>query len=138
MGPETLEVTTFRGGDDKTTDHEGLSAARIIFSHILPNAVSPILVVTSLTVATAILLESALSFLGLGDPNLMSWGFMIGAERTRLENWLATATDDVPAENFKASRLDTNAQGMPTACSTIPPSRAWERRPTTSWTPPRR
>jgi peptide/nickel transport system permease protein len=33
-------------------------------------------------VATAILLESALSFLGLGDPNLMSWGYIIGASRT--------------------------------------------------------
>ena len=36
----------------------------------------------SLTIATAILIESALSFMGLGDPNLMSWGFMIGASRT--------------------------------------------------------
>ena len=50
-----------------------------MLGHILPNAISPILVVASLTVATAILLESALSFMGLGDPNLMSWGFMIGA-----------------------------------------------------------
>jgi peptide/nickel transport system permease protein len=33
-------------------------------------------------VATAILLESSLSFLGLGDPNLMSWGYMVGAGRT--------------------------------------------------------
>ena len=41
-------------------------------------------------VATAILLESSLSFLGLGDPNVMSWGFMIGASRTVLRTawWL--------------------------------------------------
>jgi peptide/nickel transport system permease protein len=61
---------------------QGESTARIVLGHILPNAISPILVVVSLTVATAILLESALSFMGLGDPNLMSWGFMIGAGRT--------------------------------------------------------
>ncbi len=61
---------------------QGESTARIVLGHILPNAMSPILVVGSLTVATAILLESALSFMGLGDPNLMSWGFMIGAGRT--------------------------------------------------------
>ena len=61
---------------------QGEGAGRIVLGHILPNAISPILVVTSLTVATAILLESALSFMGLGDPNLMSWGFMIGAGRT--------------------------------------------------------
>jgi peptide/nickel transport system permease protein len=41
-----------------------------------------VIVAGSLLVATAILLESALSFLGLGDPNLMSWGYMIGAART--------------------------------------------------------
>lgn len=50
--------------------------------HILPNAISPIIVTGSLTIATAILIESALSFMGLGDPNLMSWGLMIGASRT--------------------------------------------------------
>lgn len=59
----------------------GQSDLRIIFSQILPNALSPIIVAGSLNVASAILLESALSFLGLGDPNLMSWGYMIGAAR---------------------------------------------------------
>ena len=49
---------------------------------ILPNALSPVIVLASLMVATAILLESSLSFLGLGDPNLMSWGYMVGAGRT--------------------------------------------------------
>ncbi len=61
---------------------QGEPTRRIIFSHILPNAISPILVTASLTVATAILIESVLSFLGLGDPNLMSWGFMVGSSRT--------------------------------------------------------
>lgn len=54
----------------------------IIWREILPNALSPIIVLASLMVATAILLESSLSFLGLGDPNLISWGYMVGAGRT--------------------------------------------------------
>lgn len=61
---------------------QGESGLAIVGRHILPNALSPIIVTGSLTVASAILLESALSFLGLGDPNLMSWGFMVGAART--------------------------------------------------------
>ncbi|MEN2976431.1 ABC transporter permease (plasmid) [Tistrella bauzanensis] len=61
---------------------QGESALAIIIRHIMPNALSPIVVATSLTVATAILIESALSFLGLGDPNHMSWGFMVGSART--------------------------------------------------------
>lgn len=70
----------------------GMSNRRVIFRHILPNCLSPIIVTGSLIVATAILIESALSFLGLGDPNTMSWGFMIGAGRTFLRTawWLCT------------------------------------------------
>ena len=69
----------------------GRSRAAIVFREILPNALSPIIVLASLMVASAILLESALSFLGLGDPNLMSWGFMIGAGRSviRLAWWMS-------------------------------------------------
>jgi peptide/nickel transport system permease protein len=52
---------------------------------------SPIIVMASLMTATAILLESSLSFLGLGDPNQMSWGYMVGAARTVLRQawWMA-------------------------------------------------
>ncbi|MEK9970338.1 MAG: ABC transporter permease [Ferrovibrio sp.] len=60
----------------------GHSNSWIIWREILPNTVSPIIVLASLMIATAILLESSLSFLGLGDPNLMSWGYMVGAGRT--------------------------------------------------------
>jgi len=68
----------------------GMSDLAIIFREILPNTLSPIIVAGSLSVATAILYESALSFLGLGDPNAMSWGFMIGAGRSFLRDawWL--------------------------------------------------
>lgn len=62
----------------------GQSTPRIIFSQVLPNTLAPIIVMGSLMIGSAILLESSLSFLGLGDPNLMSWGYMVGAGRTRL------------------------------------------------------
>ncbi len=52
----------------------GASNTRIIFRHILPNILSSIIVVSSLTVAYAILLEAAVSFLGFGDPNTVTWG----------------------------------------------------------------
>lgn len=66
----------------------GQRTPSIIFGQVLPNTVAPIIVMASLMIATAILLESSLSFLGLGDPNLMTWGYMVGAGRTRLiEAW---------------------------------------------------
>jgi ABC-type dipeptide/oligopeptide/nickel transport system permease subunit len=52
----------------------GASNKRIIFRHILPNILSSIIVVASLTVAYAILLEAGVSFLGFGDVNTMTWG----------------------------------------------------------------
>ncbi|MCQ0090803.1 ABC transporter permease [Roseovarius sp. M141] len=69
----------------------GLGNTQIILRHILPNALPPIIVLASLMVAQAILLESSLSFLGLGDPNVMSWGYMIGAARTVIRTawWLS-------------------------------------------------
>ena len=69
----------------------GQSNPRIILTQILPNAMSSVIVMASLMVATAILLESSLSFLGLGDPNQMSWGYMIGAARTVLRQawWMS-------------------------------------------------
>lgn len=62
----------------------GTRTPMIIVKHILPNTLAPIIVMGSLMIGSAILLESSLSFLGLGDPNLMSWGYMVGAGRTRL------------------------------------------------------
>ncbi|XAH24024.1 ABC transporter permease [Xylophilus sp. GW821-FHT01B05] len=70
----------------------GYSDLRIIFHEMLPNALPPIVVTTSAMVASAILLESALSFLGMSDPNLMSWGTMIGNGRDLLRTaWYLTA-----------------------------------------------
>jgi peptide/nickel transport system permease protein len=62
----------------------GMRHWQIILKHVLPNTLSPIIVTGSLMVATAILIESGLSFLGLTDPNVMSWGFIIGSGRSVL------------------------------------------------------
>ena len=62
----------------------GRPTFRILWDDILPNAMPPVIVTATLMIATAILTEAALSFLGLGDKNYMSWGFMVGAARTML------------------------------------------------------
>ena len=69
----------------------GMPTWEIIFLQILPNALSPVIVISTLMVATAILTEAGLSFLGLGDPNVVSWGYMIGVARTalRVAWWMA-------------------------------------------------
>ena len=64
----------------------GASDLRIIFSHLLPNALPPILVAATLGVGNAILIESALSFLGLGvQPPTPSWGNMLTEGKSCLE-----------------------------------------------------
>ncbi|MGL3211264.1 ABC transporter permease [Bradyrhizobium sp. BR 1433] len=70
----------------------GFSDTRIVVREILPNALPAIIVTTSVMVATAILMEAALSFLGLGDPNVVSWGSMIGSGRELIRTaWYLTA-----------------------------------------------
>lgn len=71
----------------------GCSDKRIIFMHVLPNLLSPILVLATLEVATMILTEASLSFLGLGiQPPESSWGLMLGQGRTYITSawWLVT------------------------------------------------
>lgn len=71
---------------------QGYRHLRIIFSEILPNATPPVIVTASVLVATAILMESALSFLGLTDPNVVSWGRMVGEGREFLRSaWYLSA-----------------------------------------------
>jgi peptide/nickel transport system permease protein len=55
----------------------GAGDTRIVFKHILPNALAPAIINSSLLVASAILIEAGLSFLGLGDPNRITWGQML-------------------------------------------------------------
>lgn len=71
---------------------QGFGDARIILQEILPNALPPVIVSVSVLVATAILMESALAFIGLGDPNVVSWGSMIGEGREHLRTaWTLSA-----------------------------------------------
>jgi peptide/nickel transport system permease protein len=68
----------------------GSSDARIMFRVILPNALPPLIVATTLVMGSAILFEAALAFLGLGDPKNISWGLMIGLSRPSfLSSWWA-------------------------------------------------
>lgn len=70
----------------------GAGDLHLIFREILPNAWTPVIVSTALLVANAILSEAGLSFLGLGDPNVVSWGSMIGLGRDALRTgWYMTA-----------------------------------------------
>ena len=63
---------------------------RIIWRVILPNALPPLIVTATLIIGVAILFEAGLSYLGLSDPNIMSWGFMIGSSRDYIfESWWA-------------------------------------------------
>lgn len=59
----------------------GVSNIKLIFGVILPNALPPIIVQAALMVGSAILFEAGLSFLGLTDPNVVSWGQIIGSNR---------------------------------------------------------
>lgn len=71
---------------------QGYSHLRIIVQEILPNALPPTLVTASVMAASAILTEAGLSFLGLGDPNTLSWGSMIGNGREMLQSaWYLAA-----------------------------------------------
>lgn len=74
----------------------GLTNRWIIFREVLPNALAPIIVYGSVVMATAILLESALAFLDLSDPNIASWGNLIGQGRKVLRSeWYVSAIPGV-------------------------------------------
>ncbi|RQP05618.1 MAG: ABC transporter permease [Paracoccus sp. BP8] len=70
----------------------GAGDGNIIWRVILPNALPPLIVSATLTIGMAILFEAGLSFLGLSDPNVMSWGLMIGSGREYLLDawWVVT------------------------------------------------
>jgi peptide/nickel transport system permease protein len=74
----------------------GLRDLQIIFREILPNALPPVIVYASVVMAVSILLESALAFLNLSDPNVASWGNLIGAGRGVLRTqWYVSAIPGV-------------------------------------------
>jgi len=74
----------------------GLRDISLIFGEILPNALPPIIVYASVVMAVSILLESALAFLKLSDPNIASWGNLIGLGRDVLRvQWYVSAIPGV-------------------------------------------
>jgi ABC-type dipeptide/oligopeptide/nickel transport system permease subunit len=87
------EVLTLRERDFVTAARAlGAGNARIMFRHILPNGLSPIIVLASLSISGAILTEATLSFLGVGTPPPNpSWGSMLqnGYQFLQIEPWLS-------------------------------------------------
>lgn len=86
------EVLSLRERDFVAADRVlGMHPLEIAFREILPNAIPTVIALSSVIVANAILIESALSFLGLGDPNVVTWGSMIAEGRTVLRSapWLS-------------------------------------------------
>ena len=83
------EFLRLRGLDYvKAARAAGAGPFYLISRVILPNAAPPIIVSATLAIGTAILFEGGLSFLGLGDPNVMSWGLMLGQNRAyALDAW---------------------------------------------------
>lgn len=70
----------------------GMGNLRIMAAEILPNAIPPVIVLGSVIIGSSILFESSISFLGLGDPNVASWGALIGDGRTLIRrSWYICA-----------------------------------------------
>jgi ABC-type dipeptide/oligopeptide/nickel transport systems, permease components len=65
---------------------------KIMFKHVIPNGIFPVIANTTMNVSGAILMEAGLSFLGLGDPNVVSWGQIINNGRNYLNQawWIST------------------------------------------------
>jgi peptide/nickel transport system permease protein len=90
----------------------GMRESAIITGQILPNCLTPIIVTASIMVASAILTEAGLSFLGLGDPNVVTWGAMIGAGRDSMRTaWYLVAVPGV-AIIFTVLALNLVGEGL--------------------------
>lgn len=76
----------------KSMETIGESKIKTLVKHIIPNGIFPIIANTTMNISEAILTESGLSFLGLGDPNVMSWGQMVYNGKSYLTNgwWIST------------------------------------------------
>jgi ABC-type dipeptide/oligopeptide/nickel transport system permease subunit len=97
LWPSLGRVTRSKVLDLKTRDFVeaaragGISDLRILWKHILPNGMGPITVVATLDIGQAIISEASLSFLGLSDPQTVSWGDMItkAMEDMMIAPWVA-------------------------------------------------
>ena len=69
----------------------GASDSRIVFRHLIPNVLSTVIVIATLSIPGVILAEAALSFIGLGDPTVTSWGMVLNAGQRSLDTawWIA-------------------------------------------------
>jgi len=69
----------------------GASDSRIVFRHLVPNVLSTVIVIATLSIPGIILAEAALSFIGLGDPTVTSWGMVLNAGQRSLDTawWIA-------------------------------------------------
>ncbi len=76
----------------KSAQALGESGTSLLLRYIIPNGIFPVVANTAMGIAGAILTEASLSFLGLGDPNIISWGQMVFAGRTYMTTawWVAT------------------------------------------------
>jgi len=76
----------------RSTIAAGAAPRYVVVRVVLPNALPPIIVAATLAIGVAILFEGGLSFLGLGDPNVMTWGLMLGQNRSYLQDawWAVT------------------------------------------------
>ena len=87
------ECIRLRGMDFVQATVAAGAGTRYLLTHVvLPNALPPIVVAATLSVGVAILFEGGLSFLGLGDPNVMTWGLMLGQNRSYMQDawWAVT------------------------------------------------
>ena len=97
MWPTLGRITRSKVLDLKTRDYveaariAGASDLRILWRHIMPNGLGPITVIATLDIGSAIIMESSLSFLGLGDPRMISWGNMLstGLQDMMPAPWIA-------------------------------------------------
>ncbi|MWN32294.1 MULTISPECIES: ABC transporter permease [unclassified Gilliamella] len=92
---------------DKTI---GMNSIRLMFNEILPNALPPVMMYASVILSTSILLESALAFLNLSDPNIASWGNLVGGGRAVLrQQWYVSA---IPGIAILLTVLSTSLVGQ--------------------------
>jgi peptide/nickel transport system permease protein len=90
----------------------GAGDGQIIFREILPNALTAVIVAASLQIPSAILLEASLSFIGAGDPSVMSWGRMLNSAQQYMRQGWWTATFPGLAISLTAMGLALLADGI--------------------------
>jgi peptide/nickel transport system permease protein len=98
----------------------GATDSRLLFRHIIPNSISPIIVSTAISAASAMLTESYLSFLGAGDPSAITWGTILYEAVFNLRAWWLVA---FPGIALAAAVISFNMLGQSTSEALNPRSR---------------